>query len=168
MKLSFTAVIVLVLSIQSVHSASHVPYISPGLTISFNSQKVWFVGYKVSIGYTGDQMKMLNDNFFYNVTVGLKVPIRKGENRSGYLFTECEAGALMFPYFPGVGIGAAIKRNEDGKIRIRPKGSVFAGALLFLRSDFVFDEHAFLYDFGGCLTLPIFPVDAFSDRFFDE
>jgi len=150
-------------------------YISPGLTIAYSSHKAWVIGYKVSIGFIGNNMKILDDRFFYNFTFGQRASERHSEKKTGYFFTEFETGAIQIPYLmsplciPGIGIGAAFRRNSDKQIIVRPKGSAFIGSVvLFLRSDFVFDEDGFLYDIGGCLTAPIFPwIFSPGDVFFE-
>ncbi len=135
-------------------NADIVPYISPGVSVSWNLKGAQFAGWKVSIGYADFITNSKLDGYFLNITIGNKYAVDYHVHESNYLFTEVESGIVTGLLFSGVGIGTAYWRNGNRKIGISPKGSIFTGDIVFLRTDFAVIEKKLHYDIGGNIVFP--------------
>ena len=144
--------LVVLLCIFSLH-ADIVPYVSPGISLAWNFKKAAIIGWKVSVGYM-DEYGDASRSYFINITLGKKADTDHDFSSYNYWFTEIESGILTGALFSGAGIGTAFLRDENNKLSIAPKGSLYTGCGVFLRSDFVLSKKNMLFDIGGSVVLP--------------
>lgn len=151
MKFIHFSLLILFLSFE-ISYADLLPYISPGFTIAWNSSRMKSASWKVSVGFFSEDHIKRIDGYFCNITLGKRYLL---DNFSkDYMFTECEAGLFKGYLFYGSGIGTAYLKKND-RIKIAPKGSLFIGDVLFLRSDFVASDKKLDLDIGGSIVVPI-------------
>lgn len=151
-KIQTAAVILLLICISA---DANIPYISPGITIAWNSRNTTSVFWKLSVGYQGDIE--LYDGFV-NITVGQRIMVDNRFGSGDYFYTELESGFGTGLLISGAGFGAAFVKNTDGKRKIVPKGSLFSGFMLFLRMDAIRHQKETDFDIG---TIAVFPLTEF-------
>lgn len=144
-------ILVILLIITSVNSKV-LPYLSPGVIISWNSQKRVSASWKISAGVLVPTSYENVEGCIFNITLGKRFLL--DDASKDYLFTELETGFLSGIVFYGFGMGTAYLK-ENNKIKVVPKGSLFAGWVLFLRSDIVRYNQKFDIDIGANVVLPI-------------
>jgi hypothetical protein len=136
--------------------AGIVPYISPGLMLSWNFHSTPSAIVKISIGlgYEITFRPYTINSCFTNLTIGKRIFIDYNQKQPNYLFTEIESGIWTGYLISGIGLGTAYYKNGN-KLRIVPKAAIFSGDGLFLRSDFILDNRKIDADLGGMLVLPL-------------
>lgn len=151
--------LIILLIVSSVNSKV-LPYLSPGIILSWNTQKKVSASWKISAGIFKSVDYGKIEGYLLNITYGKRYLL--DDASKDYLFTELETGLLSGIVFYGFGAGTAYVKKDD-KIRVVPKGSLFAGWFLFLRSDIVRYDHKFDIDIGGNIVLPITEL-IFADK----
>ena len=134
--------------------ANLLPYISPGISLAWSPHKALYFGWKVSIGGAEFNNSNKLDGYFINLTIGYKLNTIEYSINNSYWYTEIESGIITGMLLSGIGIGASYWRKKNNKIYIAPKGSIFTGDIVFLRSDFTVIQKKFLYDIGGIFVIP--------------
>lgn len=153
--------IILLVIFQTYSKTSWYPYLSPGFKLGWDFKYGISTSFKMSIGIHDDQ-----DFSFVNITPGISV-----NHECHYIFAEIESGYPVpnIPVYIGGGLGIAFYSSNsiNKRFMIVPKGSLFAGALLFwLRDDFVIvNRKSLRNDLGLIVTYPItkYKLDFTSD-----
>ena len=127
------------------------PYLSPGITFSFNFDGYFIVSPKISIGF-------VENGSFYNITYGKSwssdtsaYPHYFIEFQSGAISTQLKYGKQNL--FVGGGVGVTIpsaKTNHNPSFRI----TIFSGFMYFLNATFLLSD-PFQSEIGGQVVLPI-------------
>jgi len=125
-------------------------YLSPGIQISWNFCSSILVGVKISFG------KMVEEEYYYNLTIGRKSLLGKNKlhTDSDYLYCEIQGGSFLgyYPLSAGAGLGATIF-TENKKINVYPKLTLFGGAGIFMTFDYISGKN--FTDIGLEAVLPI-------------
>lgn len=131
--------------------SEHFPYVSPGFSICWNNSGLKSASIKLSVGIFSESFNEI-DGYFCNITLGKRFLLN--DYSRDYIFTECEGGIFSGYLMYGTGLGTAFSR-KDGKIQVSPKGTLFLGNLLFLRSDIIIKDKKSDLDVGGMVVLPL-------------
>ena len=108
-------------------------YLNPGIGIGWNFNSKLIFSAKLSFG------RMVNEEYYYNLTIGGKYFTNKAENswETQYLYIEPQFGLFFnrYPLSGGSGFGLAFYPKER---LFSAKGSLFGGRGLFLSLDYIF------------------------------
>jgi hypothetical protein len=133
-----------------------IPYISPGINVAWNSGGTVSLTPKISLGVLTKANTPLT-SYFCNFTFGKRFLRHCRNSELEYSFTEGEFGIVTGGMlFSGVGAGTAFIRNDSG-LHVVPKGSLFTGDILFLRTDAILFNKKLDVDVGGTIVLPLSP-----------
>ncbi|MFW5785477.1 MAG: hypothetical protein ACOCW1_04755, partial [Chitinispirillaceae bacterium] len=130
-----------------------IPYISPGITVAWNSKNTTSIFWKLSFGHFDDFGPC---NGFVNITIGQRIMVDNNFASGNYFYTELESGVVTGELISGAGVGAAFMKDANGKRKMVPKGSLFSGFMLFLRMDATRHQKETDFDIG---TIAVFPVN---------
>jgi hypothetical protein len=116
---------------------SSLPYISPGLGVSWDFHGHFIVSPKLSIGIG-------NNNTFYNLTIGRSTSSET--TKYPHIFIEVQTGHLtepldyrMIQLYLGGGIGLTIPTGSSST-GVSLRGSLFGGYGLFINTTILFEE----------------------------
>ena len=149
-------ILAVMLNVTAVSSAfasdtDGIPYISPGVGISWNFGSGLVFAPKVSLGY-------LSNGSFVNLTVAIATcstdktyPLYVFETQYGAISKSLEVSKTQLLW--GGGIGIALHSTDQGVV-VRPKISAFVGFLVFLNIDLIFMERTRI-GIGPEFVLPI-------------
>jgi hypothetical protein len=124
-----------------------ITYISPGVTLGWNTDGSVSFTPKISLGISS-----IYSGIFANITYGWTVLLAKrfNDDQQSYTFLEGQAGHILLNGGYGV---AFIKRN--GKPETVPKINISAGAIYYLNYDLVLREGDNIGNIGLQVVLPI-------------
>jgi len=148
-------ILLLLLSKNTTAKSNIFPYISPGIEIGFGKHGANLTT-KISVGVN------LDDFSFVNITYGRAIPVKSVSPsfKNGYRFVEAEGGRSLYSAFIGGG-GAGVVFLRDEKLVILPKVTLFAGALLFFRTDHIFYpkyKDPVIGSYGFMFVTPVSPL----------
>ena len=159
---NITVIIWGLLSFTNLYAANDdVPYISPGIEISWNLNGEFIFRPKLSFG-------IFDNGNFYNITIGYASS--KNGKVYPYYFLEGQFGKLSEPMkfrklqlFNGFGLGIGIHTNSNDAISY--KASLFTGYGLFANASFLLYKEKLYPDLGLEAVLPI-PIgfDGFGSK----
>lgn len=136
----------LFLLLSSFNNATDVIYISPGLTLGFNSNSKFMIGWKLSIGYSEI------DKNYYNITVGKQFALGKyPSSPNELLYIEIQGGKFNNEAF-ALGGGAGISYFED---KFYPRVSASFGGGFFLNLDYTLFRNLVYGGVESVLPIPI-------------
>jgi hypothetical protein len=126
-------------------------YVSPGIGIGWDLQSNWMLNLKLSFG------KMVDEKYYYNLTVGKKFSLDKNINKgnNGYTHFEIQIGSFFekYPLSSGFGLGiASFVQNQNNEIY--PKISFFSGIGLFGTFEYVYKKNRIEFGIKGVLPIP--------------
>ena len=132
-----------------------IPYISPGISIGFNSNKKLFLSSQISIG-----MSFLNDHydlpdnfidyFVPSISFGIKFfPKRSNERLFRYIDIQSTIGF--------VGIGRGIVKGIDNDYR-SIKNKLYIGYLMFYQYEMELNNHFTNKSFMFVLPIPFYEL----------
>jgi len=126
-------------------------YLSSGIGLSWNFNSTILFNLKLSFG------KMVNEEEYYNITIGGKYFINKEAKswETKYYYFEPQVGSFFqkYPLSGGTGLGLAFFPKTK---LFYPKLSLFGGAGLFLDLDYIFKKG--MTDIGIEIVIP-YPFD---------
>lgn len=126
-------------------------YIAPGIGLSWNFSSNILFNLKLSFG------KMVNEEKYYNITIGGKYFINKEAKswETKYYYFEPQVGSFFqkYPLSGGAGLGFAFFPKNR---LFYPKLSLSGGAGIFLGLDYIFSKD--LTDLGIEAVIP-YPFD---------
>jgi len=127
-----------------------IPYISPGVTLSYNFNGSLVFSPKISVG-------LVENGNFINLTLGKSWST--DPKTYPHSFVEFQYGTLSFnlkfrnqKLFLGGGVGFSLPSKEDKPASFRL--TLFGGFFYFLNMSFLFMEQT-QYELGGQVVLPI-------------
>ena len=150
MKRSLILVFAVIL-IHAIAASQSTPYVSPGVTVSWDFAGRFIVSPKVSVGVFGN-------GTFYNITVGRSSS--SSDNIYPHYFVECQLGTLTAPsafrkmqLFWGGGVGLTIPASSSNS-SVSLRCSAFTGYFMFANLSLLF-INGIQPDFGAQFVLPI-------------
>lgn len=138
--------ILLFLLLSSFSFTTDVIYISPGLTLSFNSNSKFMIGWKLSVDYSEI------DKNYYNIIVGKQFALGKyPPSPNELLYVEIQGGKFDNEAF-ALGGGAGISYFED---KFYPRVSASFGGCFFLNLDYTLFRNLVNGGIESVLPVPI-------------
>lgn len=120
-----TALLFLLLIIAGkINAQDNIPYLSPGVTLGWNSKGAISISPKISLGV------LWNGGIYTNITIGAVATF----SNTNYNYEYCELQAGSIRNFVSGGAGFAIT-HRDNITKTVPKFSLSAGFLLFANLD---------------------------------
>ncbi|MGE5498486.1 MAG: hypothetical protein ACM3Q2_10465 [Syntrophothermus sp.] len=114
----------LLLVTGKLNAQDNIPYLSPGITLGWNSNGAISISPKISLGV------IWNGGIYTNITIGAMATFSKA--KYNYEYCELQAGSIR--HFISGGAGFAITHRDNNR-EVVPKLSLSAGFLLFANLD---------------------------------
>lgn len=149
-KIFVFSTLLLLISETPANNSRSTYYLNPGFRISWDFKSNIFIGIKISFG------KMINEKYYYNITLGKKFIIDDtlSNINNKHIYVDLQSGSFFGSYPNSAGLGLGVAIFSKGTIKhYYPRLSVFTGSGLFLVMDYIYKKN--LLDLGLQTILPI-------------
>ena len=128
------------------------PYISPGIQMGFNKDKIFFLSYQLTIGLGFKLGTHFEDTFplFFGQTFGVRTYFPENKAVNTYKYSDMQ----LATFFGGVGIGNITNSNGDSF----KKHKYWLGGVVLLTYEKIFFKNKTEKQFGIIGVLP-FPLE---------